>query len=247
MVRALTQCIAAGVLALLGFWLPTILNAATVQARVTRFDTSGKRNNAPNRGAVLWLTPILTSVEQPDRIPHEVAGTRFRLVQKNKRFHPHVLVVPVGSQVEFPNRDPFFHNVFSLFDGKRFDLGLYEAGTTRMVNFDRPGICYIFCNIHSEMSTVVIVLATPYYGISNSEGKISIPSVPAGRYQLHVWNERSSPEVLNNLVREITISGDPCPLGLIRLPESGKLVQTHKNKYGRDYDPATANPIYNHK
>ena len=67
-----------------------------------------------------------------------------------------MLVVPVGSVVAFPNRDPFFHNVFSLFEGKRFDLGLYEAGSTRDVLFDKPGVSYIFCNIHAEMSAVVI-------------------------------------------------------------------------------------------
>lgn len=101
-----------------------------------------------------------------------------RLVQRNKSFEPHVLVVPVGSVVEFPNQDPFFHNVFSLFEGKRFDLGLYEAGTTRNVVFDKPGISYIFCNIHSEMSAVVIAVGSPYYGISDQRGRVSIPNVP---------------------------------------------------------------------
>lgn len=247
MARALTHYFAACLLALVGVPHPSILYAATVQGKIALFDSSTKRNEANNGGAVLWLTPILKSDEDTGRIPPPDAGKRFRLVQKNKRFDPHVLIVPVGSRVEFPNRDPFFHNVFSLFDGKRFDLGLYEAGTTRMVNFDRPGICYIFCNIHSEMSAVVIVLATRYYGISNSEGDISIPDVPPGRYQIHVWHERSSPEVLNNLVREITISEDPCSLGIMRLAESGELIKTHKNKYGRDYDPATTNPLYNHR
>ena len=76
-------------------------------------------------------------------------------------FTPHILVVPVGSVVRFPNADPFFHNVFSLFDGKRFDLGLYEAGSTKEVTFSREGLSYIFCNIHPEMSAVVISLSTP--------------------------------------------------------------------------------------
>ena len=70
----------------------------------------------------------------------------------------------MGAVVQFPNHDPFFHNVFSLFEGKRFDLGLYEAGSSRNVSFDRPGISYIFCNIHAEMSAVVIacrLLTTP--------------------------------------------------------------------------------------
>src|ERR1019366_9401045 len=70
------------------------------------------------------------------------------LKKKNKAFEPHLIVVTKGSTADFPNRDPWFHNVFSLFNGKRVDLGLYEAGTSRTVHFDREGVSYIFCNIH---------------------------------------------------------------------------------------------------
>src|SRR5882724_88559 len=111
---------------------------------------------------VVWLTPVGTSSESK-----QAPGPPPKLVQKSKSFSPHLLIVPVGSTVEFPNRDPFFHNVFSLFEGKRFDLGLYEAGTSRIVHFDRAGISYIFCNIHPEMSAVVITLPTPFYGVSD--------------------------------------------------------------------------------
>jgi hypothetical protein len=166
-----------------------------------------------------------------------------QLVQKNKHFEPHLLVVPVGSVVEFPNRDPFFHNVFSLFDGKRFDLGLYEAGTTRLVHFDKPGICYIFCNIHSEMSAVVVVLDTPYYGIANSSGAVTIAGVPPGRYTVHVWDERALPQSLAKLAREVVVSDDGS-LGTIHIAETD-LPLAHKNKYGRDYDkPVPSSPVY---
>ena len=111
---------------------------------------------------MVWLSPIGSHTSAKTFPNHPL-----RLTQHNKSFEPHLLVVPVGAVVQFPNRDPFFHNVFSLFEGKRFDLGLYEAGTTRNVSFDRPGVSYIFCNIHAEMSAVVIALDTPYYGISN--------------------------------------------------------------------------------
>src|SRR5262249_42774641 len=99
-------------------------------------------------GAVVWLT------HTDDAAPFlgVRARKRVQLLQKSKRFSPHLLVVPVGSSVEFPNQDPFFHNVFSLFEGKRFDLGLYESGSSRTVIFNREGISYIFCNIHPEMS-----------------------------------------------------------------------------------------------
>jgi hypothetical protein len=166
-------------------------------------------------------------------------------VQKDKAFHPHILVVPVGAVVEFPNRDPWFHNVFSLFEGKRFDLGLYEAGTTRLVHFDRPGISYIFCNIHPQMSAVVVTVATPYWAISDRNGELRIPGVPAGRYALHLWGERASPEFLAASARDIAVSPESHSLGILRVPAGPSQLAHHKNKYGQDYqEPSPANPIY---
>jgi len=166
-------------------------------------------------------------------------------VQKNKSFEPHLLVVPVGATVEFPNADPWFHNVFSLFDGKRFDLGLYEAGTSRKVHFDRAGISYIFCNIHSQMSAVVVVLDTPYYGISRGAGTVSIPDVPPGRYRLNVWNEAALPDQLNAVSRDVVISESTPSVGVIHIAQTHDLLLSHKNKYGVEYDnPDPSNPIY---
>jgi plastocyanin len=202
-----------------------------------------RKNKSPDAsGVVVWLTPVGASLPQ-SALPVP-SSPQLRLVQKNKQFEPHLLVVPVGASVEFPNRDPFFHNVFSLFEGKRFDLGLYEAGTTRNVHFDKPGISYIFCNIHAEMSAVVIALDTPYYAISTSRGDLSIPNVPAGRYQLRVWSEVSLPDELKDMTREITVAGNSTSLGTLEIAET-QLAHVHKNKYGRDYDrPAPSSPVY---
>ena len=83
--------------------------------------------------------------------------------------------------MNFRTKDPFFHNVFSLFNGKRFDnLGSYESGTSRSVRFDREGVSYIFCNIHPEMGAIVLALNTPYYGTSNEGGLVTLHNVPAG-------------------------------------------------------------------
>lgn len=214
----------------------------TVTGRVM-LDPAAHGKHADNSNAVVWLAPLPGSAKvewSPPPSPH-----RFRLVQKDKRFTPHILVVPAGSVVEFPNLDPFFHNVFSLFEGKRFDLGLYEAGATRTVNFNAPGICYVFCNIHAEMSAVVLVVKTHYYGASNRSGELTIPNVPPGRYELHVWHERCLPEVLKLLTREVTLTENSHFLGNIRLTESGDLLSAHKNKYGRDYDrPSPPSPLY---
>jgi hypothetical protein len=153
-------------------------------------------------------------------------------------------VVPVGAVVQFPNRDPFFHNVFSLFEGKRFDLGLYEAGSNRNVTFDRPGISYIFCNIHAEMSAVVIALETPYFGISNRKGEIVIPDVPVGRYVMKTWYETAPPDILEAMSREVNVTENSSTLGVLQV-SSGPGTTAHKNKYGMDYEPpAPDSPAY---
>jgi plastocyanin len=229
----------------------TLAATATVRARVQVIgaERSGKKGHGPIPTTVVWLTPIgpvdggMPSIGA--RLPLTSATTP-QLVQKNKSFAPRILVVPTGSEVEFPNRDPFFHNVFSLFEGKRFDLGLYEAGTSRMVSFDRPGISYIFCNIHPEMSAVVITLTTRLYDVSNGDGQLTLAGVPYGRYLLHVWSEDMSPENAQPLTREITIAENTSTLGPIRVPEVPGLHMTHKNKYGREYDdPTPNNSVYN--
>jgi len=220
--------------------LPAFLLLVPGVGRAEQVTVTGRVSwNSPARGrkhpdaaqVVVWLTPLgapLPEIPPANSVP--------KLVQKNKNFSPHLLVVPVGSVVEFPNRDPFFHNVFSLFEGKRFDLGLYEAGSSRNVRFDKPGISYIFCNIHAEMSAVVIALATPYYGISSNRGEIVIPGVPAGRYMLRVWYEAAQPEQLDAATRELAVSGNESTLGILRLTPP-VLAPSHPDKYGGEYAP----------
>jgi plastocyanin len=212
----------------------------TVTARVAMVngDKPAREHEADN--VVVWLTPVAGTAK-----PVALRQTQPpRLVQRNKSFDPHVLVVSVGSVVTFPNHDPFFHNVFSLFEGRRFDLGLYEAGSTRDVHFDKPGISYIFCNIHPEMSAVVVALDTPYYAVSDQHGQVVIPNVITGRYWLRVWYESGLPETLKAMTREVAVSETTSTLGVLRLTEAN-LPAGHKNLYGRDYDPPTPdNPAY---
>ncbi|HEV2425324.1 MAG TPA: carboxypeptidase regulatory-like domain-containing protein [Terriglobia bacterium] len=211
----------------------------TVRGRVSLVSARSGKPTADNSQAVVWLNPLddpRVSWKPGDAGP-------FRLVQKNKRFIPHILVVPVGAVVEFPNDDPFFHNVFSLFNGKRFDLGLYEAGTTRTVTFNSPGVSYIFCNIHPEMSAVVMATQSPYYALSNAAGSFTITNIPAGWYQLNVWHERCLPETLKAATRDVVVSSSASTLGEIRLPESGNLLANHKNKYGQRYEPVPASTL----
>lgn len=195
----------------------------TIQAKVQHEKESKDTSNA---NVVVWLTPI-------DKEVRAAPLQGIRLAQKNKQFIPHLLVVTVGTMVEFPNMDPYFHNVFSLYKGKRFDLGLYEAGSSRSVKFERPGVSFIFCNIHPEMSASVLVLSTPYFGVSNAAGGANLRNVPSGRYKMEVWYERSSVDALTHLSREISV---PSAGIKIEVPETVSDKATHKNKYGQDYD-----------
>jgi plastocyanin len=205
----------------------------TARLALTQVELSRKSERPPP--AVMWLNSVRPGTAAP------VVTGNFTLLQKNKMFTPHLLVVPVGSSVAFPNADPFFHNVFSLFDGRRFDLGLYEAGSTRSVVFSREGISYIFCNIHSEMSAVVISLATPYYGQADAQGTFHVKNVPDGDFDLHVWIEGRKQSSLDQLTRRVHISGGAADLGEFSTGQLDK--QQHLNKFGRPYEP-DAHPIY---
>ena len=189
--------------------------------------------------AVLWLTPDSSDAKAS---LDSVAPGHFRMEQKNKGFSPHLLVVPLGSTVEFPNLDPFFHNVFSQFNGKRFDLGLYEAGSDRVVRFDHEGISYIFCNIHPEMAAVIVTLRTPYFRLATGAGAIELSNVPPGDYELHVWAEGADAKQLEALTRQVHIAPAQANLGTIQL-EIPAAPLAHKNKFGEDYRPDAA-PSY---
>lgn len=227
------------VLALAAASVCSAQQAVTGRVAIDRPPESIKRNAEPDYSkVVVWLSPT-TPLQRAAAAP--AAGTR--LTQKDKRFIPELLVVSVGTSVEFPNRDPFFHNVFSLFEGKRFDLGLYQAGETRQVRFDREGVSYIFCNIHPEMHAVVIALSTSYYTVSGTDGELKIPDVPPGNYQMHVWYERAAPEALQRLSHPVSVSDRPLDLPLLRLQEV-RLAAEHKNKFGKDYDRTPTTPLY---
>ena len=213
----------------------------TLSAHVKVLDSERKTEAPRAENVVVWLTPM-----EGGPPPTQALKQPPRLIQHKKSFVPHVLVVRVGSVVQFPNHDPFFHNVFSLFEGKRFDLGLYEAGTTKNVSFDRPGISYIFCNIHAEMSAVVIALDTPYFAVSDRKGEIILPQIPVGKYIMHVWHETAPQQSLEALTRELNVTDSSSSLGLIQVP-AGPAVSAHKNKYGMDYEtPAPDTPAYEH-
>jgi len=221
---------------------------APVTAQVEILDSAAKPASAAH-GAVdasavaVWLVPLDEAAKHAAQAAR--ARTVPKMVQKNKSFEPHMLVVQVGSQIQFPNEDPFFHNVFSLFNGKRFDLGLYEAGSSKTLTFDRAGISYLFCNIHPEMSAIVISVDSPYFAISDRSGRVTIPQVADGRYELQVWYERGVADNLKSLSRAVVIEESSRSLGRIPVAANPDFTLAHKNKYGQDYVPSAAgSPAY---
>ena len=225
------HCFSVGIL---GLVLLTVAAAQTipVTGRVA-IDQRGKHLRY-GTGVVVWLTPLKRAVEPP-KPTHE-----YRLTQKDKQFEPHLLVVPQGSEVQFPNKDPFFHNVFSLHEGVRFDLGLYESGTSKKVRFSKPGVSFIFCNIHPEMSAVIMVMSTPYYATTDESGSYTIADVPPGDYQLAVWYERASPEQLKQLSRKVNVGSTPVSMDLLKIAQTPGIAEHHKNKYDMDYEKQPA-------
>jgi plastocyanin len=220
--------------------VPCLSHAATVQVEIqsNASDARTNRNSNSSHEIVVWLSARPGSVDPQLVAP--VPG-RFRIEQKDKTFHPHLLVVPLGSLVEFPNRDPFFHNVFSQFNGKRFDLGLYEAGTSRAVRFDHEGASYIFCNIHSQMAAVIIAVGTRFYTVLKAGGKAELKDVPPGDYVLHVWREGVEHSQLARLSQQIHLTGANIEASPIQMPPANPPAP-HKNKFGEEYPPEDSSP-----
>ena len=136
------------------------------------------------QNVVIYLEPL--DFEAPPLSPEH----DLDILQLGETFIPHVLPVALGSTVGYPNFDPIFHNVFSLSRPSTFDLGRFPQHETRTVTFDKPGVVPVFCHLHSDMSAVVVVLATPWFVVPEADGKYSIPNLPAGNYRVTAWHER---------------------------------------------------------
>ena len=197
------------------------LSGAALQGKVELTDAK-KKGSA--EGVVVWLEPV-GGRSAP-------APGKFVLDQRNKKFLPHVMAIPVGSQVDFPNHDPIFHNAFSNFAGQPFDTGLYPPGGTQRIRFQREGVVRVFCNIHSSMSAVIVVSPSPWFAASKSDGSFSIADVPPGEYVVKLWHERANETALRAAERRVTVGGD-ATLDAITIVEAGFAAPPpHKNKYG---------------
>ncbi len=155
---------------------------------VTDLGSAAARDLPDRRRAVVYLETAPGGAFE-DREPD-----RARMDQRNETFLPSVLAITVGTVVDFPNNDSTYHNVFSLSKAKRFDLGRYAQGRSKSVRFDRPGIVRVFCDIHSHMSSFIIVFSHRYFATTDAEGRYRINNIPSGTYAVVAWHDGADRE-----------------------------------------------------
>ncbi len=156
-----------------------------------------------------------------------------------RQFRPRVVVVPVGTTVNFPNLDPFNHNVFSLNEPNAFDLGLFGRGQSESKRFTRAGVVRVFCNIHPRMTGFVIVRDNAWFAQPGADGGFTIAGVPAGTYTLHAWHERAG-----SLSQEITVPAGGLEGLTVRMDASGYQFVQHRNKFGQEYGSGATRERY---
>ncbi len=195
----------------------------SVSGRVSIQERAGETTNDFS-STVIYLIPQDTASLRPKVM-------RTNITMSGRAFVPRVRVVTPGSRVDFPNQDPFSHNIFSSTSGATFDLGLYPAGKAKDAPFRRPGAYPIYCNIHPRMTAFVVVAPSPWFAQVGNDGRWSIADVPAGRYTLVVWHERAN---------TVSVPIDVIETGLASLATTldarGFKFAEHKNKFGKEYD-----------
>jgi plastocyanin len=187
---------------LLALGAPAPAAGAAIQGRVDVQRTFPRMERRPGIGEVGLSAPpglpdrqrSIVYLESAPRGAFETREARAVMEQRNETFIPHVLAVAAGTTVDFPNRDPTYHNVFSLSKENRFDLGRYARGRSKSVRFDRPGVVRVFCDIHSHMSAFIVVFGHRFFDATDEQGRYRIDGVPPGAYTLVVWNDGQARE-----------------------------------------------------
>lgn len=199
--------------------LPAAVPAGTIVGKVDMVEKGGRRATD--------LSDVIVYVEGAKVKPRPATAT---MVMKGKAFNPRVVVVPVGGTVQFPNEDPIFHNAFSVSGDNRFDMELYKRPKVGSFTFQHPGIVKVYCNIHPQMSAVVVVRDNPLFTKAAADGSFTIENVPAGRYAVKAWHERGG-----EAAEEVAVTDTGQAQARFSLDGSTFKAVPHKNKFGKDY------------
>lgn len=198
------------------------LAAANVSGKVTFVTKRGQNPVATE--TLVWAEPV------PARTVR-MAPTTYNITTRNKTLIPHVLAIPIGSTVTFPNEDPISHNLFSVSSSNAFDLGLYRKGAGKSQKFDAPGVVNVYCNVHPNMSAVIHVMSTPYFAFADATGTFTLSNLPAGKYKLVAWNEQGGQSDV--VIDASSISASPALA--ITLDSRSYRATQHLDKTGKPY------------
>jgi plastocyanin len=201
--------------------MPVALAAQGVSGQLSILEKAGVRTGDLSN-SVVWLeSPVA---------PGSSAREPVTIAMEGKQFIPHVQVVGVGGVVEYPNHDPFRHNVFSKSGPAEFDLGLYARGDSKRMQFERAGVYPIFCNIHAKMVAYVLAVPSPHMVRPGADGRFAFAGVPPGNYVLKVWHERGGV-----FTKPIAVPGDGANTVMVQLDARSYQLVPHKNKFGANY------------
>jgi plastocyanin len=175
-----------GWLAAFAGWLA--LGAAPCEATPLEVEVLDEQGR-PIADVAVYVTPVGVTGAPTTLAPEAVMD------QHDQRFNPHLLVVQVGTTVRFPNSDAVSHHVYSFSPAKPFELGLYKGNVYPPIEFDKPGLVVVGCNIHDGMLGYILVVDTPYFTVTDEHGVARIDP-PAGDYALDVWTPRARPAAL---------------------------------------------------
>jgi plastocyanin len=201
--------------------------AQAVSGRVTILERQGEVTED--------LQNVVVYLEATGTPPRSQASTPANSViaLQSRQFSPRVRVIVQGSRIEFPNQDPFSHNVFSKTNGG-FDTGSFGRGKTRDHLFQQAGVYALYCNVHPRMTAFVIALNTPYHTQAGVDGRFAFDSVPPGSYKLHVWHDRADAQV-----RDVRVTATGVRNLVVELDAKGYKYVQHRNKFGQVYTSAT--------